>query len=224
MLCLIAERGPDTGHIFTAECNRAVVGQSGEIALSDHSVSRYHALIQVQPNDTIVVTDLNSATGTWLGYGERPAEQLTLKVGMCFKVGNTVLRIYFDQTEAEQSTKPSLIPQPRPHTLHLARQVREAASRTLPPPPALSAPALKSNEKVQADSRSLELEFDPDILAMADQGATVKSVEPKAVEQVNLPVPYSPKPLPQPPNVQASSNNLSHSNHFKPLEYRAARW
>lgn len=97
MLRLTAEQGPDAGRIFATKSNYAVVGQRGEIALNDRNVSAYHALLQIQPNGMLVVTDLNSDSGTWMGYGERKAEKLTLKPGMCFKLGNTVLRVEFEQ-------------------------------------------------------------------------------------------------------------------------------
>jgi len=97
MLRLTVEQGPDAGRVFITRNNHAVVGQHGEISLSDRKVSLYHALLQLQPNGTIIITDLNSESGTWFGYGERPAEQLVLRSGMCFKVGKSVLRVEVDQ-------------------------------------------------------------------------------------------------------------------------------
>jgi predicted component of type VI protein secretion system len=230
MLRLIVERGPDAGRIFLTRSIYAVVGRSGEIALSDRSVSGYHALIQVQDDNTILLTDLNSENGTWLGYGERSAEQLRLKSGMCFKVGSTVLRVHLDQTAAllasEQPAPALQAPQPvsRPHVLHVAdRPNREDRTGPLgqpdpaiPAPPAARTGAPNSPGRVSIPSRAgmspaqttgLELEFDPEILAVAEDKAQAKAVELKEPQRVVIPTPAQVRPDQTTPPVRPVTTN-----------------
>lgn len=194
MLRLTVECGPDAGRIFLTRSIYAVVGHNGEIALRDRSVSDYHALLQVQENGVILVTDLNSETGTWFGYGERPAEQLKLKSGMCFKVGNTVLRVQIEQTATllppavamPLPPKAAPVPASRPHVLHVAQPVREGGTGPLPP--------ISANQDSPSSSASLELEFDPDILAVSENETQAQSVDMAEPQRLLIPAPAQRRP------------------------------
>ncbi|MEI6044324.1 MAG: FHA domain-containing protein [Chloroflexota bacterium] len=193
MLRLSVEQGPDAGRIFLTKNNHAVVGQHGEIALSDRNVSPYHALLQLQPNDTTVITDLNSGSGTWFGYGERPAEQLVLKSGMCFKVGNSVLRLEVDhvvnlelpaQVSAQPYTPPVLqetVPVVQPCVAPPVAVIKKELSNSLAPIRAIPLPV------VTRRSNLLELEFDPDILAVADESDGAALLQLDEPEEVIIP-------------------------------------
>lgn len=221
MLRLTAECGPDAGRVFLTRNIYAVVGRNGEIAPHDRTVSDYHALIQIQENGTILVTDLNSETGTWLGYGERTAEQLKLKSGMCFKVGNTVLRLHLEQTApllppartmplptaaasapAPVAAAPANAAPVRPHVLHVAKSTRPGGTAPLTPP--ATAPATRSTtpqpapvtsrSTASSSSASLELEFDPDILAVADNETQNQGVEMREPQRLVIPAPARREP------------------------------
>ncbi len=170
MLRLTAEQGPDAGRVFLTRSKYAVVGRNGEIALNDRNVSTYHALLQVQPNGTMLITDLNSEGGTWLGYGERTATQLTLKSGMCFKVGGTVLRVEVEQPTTEASSQPApSASEQHPHVVHVAHG-RSGLTGALSSPATESFSTAKPNAVVPPQhASSLELEFDPDIFETASR-------------------------------------------------------
>ncbi len=205
MLCLIAEQGPDAGQIFVARGNCAVIGQNGEIALNDRSVSAYHAIIQAQDNGRVTVTDLNSENGTWLGYGERSVEQITLKSGMCFRVGNTVLRIQPNKAIADYPVQVLPMPRPRTAELHLARpNAPHLDTEVFVPTVSLTTKKSKVEPSIRIAVHpavnaprpaALELEFNAEFLAASERNQP-EQINLQESERLVIPLPALKPSLP----------------------------
>lgn len=83
-------QGPDKGRTYLTEDGSALIGRSSEqISLTDHTASRRHAEIH-RANGSWVLTDLQSANGTYLN-GQRIVAPSPLKHGDQIKIGSTLL-------------------------------------------------------------------------------------------------------------------------------------
>src|SRR5262249_34684997 len=80
-----------TPEIRRIEANRVVIGRDGgDIVLGDAQASAAHAEIEFE-NGQIVVRDLGSSNGTWLGSRQLP--QFALSPGQVFRCGHTAIRL-----------------------------------------------------------------------------------------------------------------------------------
>ncbi|KKM12939.1 hypothetical protein SY88_01180 [Clostridiales bacterium PH28_bin88] len=84
--------GPDQGSSFELTGSRMVLGRKGssDIFLTDHRVSRRHAMVECRKG-FFFITDLGSTNGTWLN-GKR-VERSRLQVGDGLQVGDTVMEV-----------------------------------------------------------------------------------------------------------------------------------
>ena len=85
-------RGPDEGRTAVLR-DALVIGthESAGLKLTDTNVSRYHAEL-IARSDGVVVRDLKSTNGTFLGAG-RVEEALLVEAEATVRVGKTVLRV-----------------------------------------------------------------------------------------------------------------------------------
>jgi two-component system NtrC family sensor kinase len=90
-------QGPDKGRTFRTMNEAAALGRESEqIPLTDRTVSRHHA--QLSPdNGTWVLSDLNSANGTYIN-GVRVRTPVRLKHGDQIKLGSTLIVYAGDQS------------------------------------------------------------------------------------------------------------------------------
>lgn len=91
---LVINWGPQTGRRFSLTEPVTVIGRAGpnadyQIVLEDRAVSRPHARITLE-NGRFIITDLESANGTWVNYQEVRAPR-ELHDGDVIKVGATVM-------------------------------------------------------------------------------------------------------------------------------------
>lgn len=88
--------GPEAGKIVEATVDSLSVGtaDNNDLVLTDSSVSRYHLELR-RTSGTIVVDDLRSTNGTWVGPRGRAARigRATLDPGIILAVGSTKLRV-----------------------------------------------------------------------------------------------------------------------------------
>ena len=83
-------QGPDKGHTFDVTHAPTVIGRnSPDLPLTDNTVSRRHAEL-TQQNSTWVITDLNSANGTYVN-GVKVSGGLQVKQGDQIRCGTTLL-------------------------------------------------------------------------------------------------------------------------------------
>lgn len=95
--CLLALDGIDAGSIFKIESNAVTVGRGSEcdVILRDDGVSRQHARLSIIGPRRLVVEDLSSTNGTFVG-GKR-VSRATLRVGEKMLFGRrTMLRYVLD--------------------------------------------------------------------------------------------------------------------------------
>ncbi|GMV97575.1 MAG: FHA domain-containing protein [Phycisphaerae bacterium] len=106
MATLHVLQGPDKGRTFRTMNEPAVLGrESDQIPLSDRTVSRHHA--QVHPdNGSWVLTDLNSANGTYVN-GVRVRTPVRLKHGDQIKLGSTLI-VYAGDQSMEKLSGPNI--------------------------------------------------------------------------------------------------------------------
>jgi pSer/pThr/pTyr-binding forkhead associated (FHA) protein len=91
---LVVMRGPSIGarFILSNESNEIGRDPAVQISLSDQSVSRKHARIN-RVDDKYVLTDLNSANGTWCNESKLAAnESVALEKDAMIKLGNCLLK------------------------------------------------------------------------------------------------------------------------------------
>lgn len=88
--------GPDAGKIFAVEKSHTTVGRSGaDIVLNDTEISRKHCAIDVK-EDRIVVADLGSTNGTWVG-DQRIEESVLTNQGEFLVGASTLMLIITDK-------------------------------------------------------------------------------------------------------------------------------
>jgi signal transduction histidine kinase len=97
---LIVLQGPDKGRTLRTSDDLVLLGRgSAQIPLTDQTVSRRHAELQVADGGW-VLTDLNSANGTYVN-GVRIQKPTRLKQGDQIRVGSTLL-VYAGEESVEQ--------------------------------------------------------------------------------------------------------------------------
>ncbi len=82
--------GPDAGLVVTLGCGELVVGRSGDLCLSDHDVSRAHAVVDARP-DGVWVRDAGSTNGTWLDGAEVGGDFVPLPPDALLRCGASLL-------------------------------------------------------------------------------------------------------------------------------------
>ena len=95
--CLLVLDGIDVGSLFIIEKNSIVLGRGQEcdVVLRDDGISRQHAKISIIGPRRIVVEDLSSTNGTYVG-GKR-ISRATLRIGEKILFGRrTMLRFVLD--------------------------------------------------------------------------------------------------------------------------------
>lgn len=97
MATFVVLQGPDKGRTLSTTDDQAVIGRTGDIELSDHTVSRRHAEIR-REGGTWVLHDLNSANGTYLN-GVRVQKIARLKHGDQIRLGGTLLAYGGDESD-----------------------------------------------------------------------------------------------------------------------------
>jgi pSer/pThr/pTyr-binding forkhead associated (FHA) protein len=113
-----------------------VLGRSldADVPLPHKSVSRRHALIEMQQNG-FVISDLGSSNGTWIGERRlAEGERLPLKLGDRFRLGHVVLVLAPDEVlEGDEPAPPDPSP---PGAVKLAAVAPpRAMPKAAPPPP-----------------------------------------------------------------------------------------
>lgn len=97
--CLLALDGIDAGSVFKIETSSVTVGRGPEcdIVLRDDSISRQHAKISIIGPRRLVVEDLSSKNGTFVGG--KSVSRATLRVGEKILFGRrTMLRFVLDDS------------------------------------------------------------------------------------------------------------------------------
>lgn len=107
MATLHVLQGPDHGRTYDTSQEPAVIGRStDQIQLSDHSVSRRHALLRPD-NGKWVLEDLKSSNGTFLN-GRRVVGPTTINHGDQIKVGSSLM-VFTGTDQVENFSGPSMI-------------------------------------------------------------------------------------------------------------------
>jgi len=87
---LFVLQGPDKGRTFRTGDEPTVLGRySGQVALTDHSISRQHAQLR-KVNGSWAIEDFNSSNGTYVN-GARVHEPTTVRHGDHIRLGATLL-------------------------------------------------------------------------------------------------------------------------------------
>jgi len=78
---LVASSGPSSGVAFQLVGPRIAIGRAADndIVVDDDMVSRHHARLEMQ-GDTYILTDLDSANGTWVN-NRRVSDPVPLRAG-----------------------------------------------------------------------------------------------------------------------------------------------
>lgn len=94
--------GPACGCIYPLDaCPILIGGDDADIRLPDKDVSPFHARIAMV-KDRLLVTDLRSRSGTWIGT--TPIRRATLGDGESFRVGSTAFSVRLGVQPAQQPT------------------------------------------------------------------------------------------------------------------------
>jgi len=98
---LVHVQGTEMGRVRPLETEQILIGRSGDAAVvvNDDGVSRRHARMNLEGR-TYVITDLNSANGTWV-QGARLTEPRRLEDGDRIQLGPTLL-LRYTVTDADQ--------------------------------------------------------------------------------------------------------------------------
>lgn len=102
--------GPNKGTLFQLEPGVIIGRAEGDILLNDPKVSSKHAQVQLDGNGQLVLIDMNSANGIWLG--DIRVKKLTLSANTSFKMGDTTLKMV--PIEAPALAAPVDIPEEKP--------------------------------------------------------------------------------------------------------------
>jgi two-component system, cell cycle response regulator len=91
--CLLVVGGELNGSIFNLDTGESVVGRNPDcsISLDFHGVSRKHFTVTVNESDSVILTDLGSANGTYLN-NQKLSEPITLKRGDMIKIGAVAMK------------------------------------------------------------------------------------------------------------------------------------
>lgn len=90
-ICLLVIEGPQKGKQFDFMESRFVIGRVGaDLNLSDHDVSRKHALVERDSSGQIILRDLASGNGTFLNT--RRITNAVLSEGDRIQVGSSILQ------------------------------------------------------------------------------------------------------------------------------------
>lgn len=89
--------GPDSGKKYILKKRGVVVGRSGDLQLSDPSVSRKHASIEFMSATRVIVKDLRSTNGIFLN--DKWASVSNLSNGDMIKLGNTTIKFFLSLPE-----------------------------------------------------------------------------------------------------------------------------
>lgn len=103
MLELVVEQGTDKGKRLRLEAGQNIIGRDptkSNLVISDSKVSKQHAEILVNTNGDIFIGDMGSTNGTFI-RGTRIVENLALRHGDRFNIGDTIIR--FLDTEKEKT-------------------------------------------------------------------------------------------------------------------------
>jgi FHA domain-containing protein len=102
MKVLVAKNGPLEGSTYPIE-SRVLIGRDGEcdIQVIDQSVSRKHACVLEQNDGSVLVRDLGSDNGTWLG--KQPVSEALLQPGDEIAIGET--RFEYREVSGELPTR-----------------------------------------------------------------------------------------------------------------------
>lgn len=92
--------GPRKGDQFRILAGLSLGRSRGDIPLRDAKISNSHAKIEQELSGDLVLVDTGSSNGIWLE--NQQVERLTLKTGLVFTVGDTVLKV-LDDHELELS-------------------------------------------------------------------------------------------------------------------------
>jgi WD40 repeat protein len=132
---LVASSGPSSGSAFEMMGSSITIGRAADnaIVLDDNTVSRHHARLELQGN-TYVLTDLDSANGTWVN-GRRISEPVPLQANDSIRFGNVSVFAFSpqpfldgDKTFSAQDIGPERAPMPAAAPV----QPRSAARGGLP--------------------------------------------------------------------------------------------
>lgn len=121
---LLIVTGPDQGRVISLpESDTLLIGRSRatEARLVDPHVSRVHCRVRVQ-GDEVLVTDAESAGGTFINGSRLPAPRVLLP-GDVLRIGHTELRYGTGEVLAEADTLPPLAPQGSRPSLGLSELV-----------------------------------------------------------------------------------------------------
>ena len=86
-------------------------GADADLLINDITVSRRHASVR-QDGRTVVVTDLESANGTFLN-GERVFDGTRAEDGDILHLGSAKIRVKVDGREPEQPTPTEILSRPK---------------------------------------------------------------------------------------------------------------
>src|SRR5262245_16765896 len=120
--------GPDQGVEFRLEQPVVIIGRGGtaDLALTDSSVSRHHALVAWEHGEW-GVQDLESANGTFIN-GRRIAQRVPLVTGDAVRVGSVLLSYDEPAGAAPAAEPPAAAPEPDNHSQILLRVTPDAAA------------------------------------------------------------------------------------------------
>jgi serine phosphatase RsbU (regulator of sigma subunit)/pSer/pThr/pTyr-binding forkhead associated (FHA) protein len=123
--------GPDQGVEFRLEQAIVTIGRGGtaDLALTDSSVSRHHALVAWEHGEW-GLQDLGSANGTFIN-GRRISFRVPLVPGDALRVGSVLLSYEDDPASLGPASEapPVVAPEPELHSQILFRVAPEAAER-----------------------------------------------------------------------------------------------
>lgn len=117
---LIAVSGPAAGTTFSLSAGEVSIGrgESNEICVNDHSISRQHCLVK-QEDDAFKVVDLESYNGTFVNG--TPVLEQYLAHGDQLAVGSVLFLFLVEETVSELSVELTNVELANPSTIRLAR-------------------------------------------------------------------------------------------------------
>jgi len=91
-------------HVVDMEPSRITIGrqQGNDIVIAEKVASRKHCII-LRNKDKVVVRDLKSANGTWIG--DHRIVEAELNFGDSFRIGKTVFRLLPDEVRTKKGSK-----------------------------------------------------------------------------------------------------------------------
>ena len=91
---LVMDSGDGKSKIYDLDRGELTLGRqsTNDIVVMDERASRKHAIVRLQPDGSVVMTDLGSSNGT-LVNGKRVSGELVLKLGDVMQIGSTSLTL-----------------------------------------------------------------------------------------------------------------------------------